>query len=106
MFVVGGGTGRNRPVLDDLAQVLLLLVAERFQRRFGLGLGRQDALDRSQREGAESCRPLQGGSHVRFAVRFQQCQYPLGLALAHAMAFQQALQEAAGRRSQLRETLT
>jgi arylsulfatase A-like enzyme len=36
LFVISGRTGWDRPVVEDLAQVLLLLVAQGFQGRFGL----------------------------------------------------------------------
>jgi hypothetical protein len=54
LFVIGRGTGRDRPVVEDLAQVLLLLVAQGFASRVSRWKPGNNTL-RSQ--GARSARP-------------------------------------------------
>ena len=73
------------------------------QYTLGPGLDRQDAFYRRVRIRAVMDRSLQRGDQVLPGVAPQQRQHPLRLILAVTLCLKQTLQEAATRRSQLRE---
>ena len=75
------------------------------QEQFGAGVGRQDAADRRQREGAEADGTLEGGLHVVALVVGDQGQQLLGLQFALDLLGEQAIEELHGDGTKVTEAL-
>jgi hypothetical protein len=72
---------------------LLGLVAQRSEGRAGLRLSREDALDRNEREGAETSGAGQGLDQVLAFVDAEEAEDTMGLFLAVATMAHEAIEE-------------
>jgi len=105
MLVVAGRAWPDRFLTQAGIEGVLVQLGESLQRRFGPGLGRQDAAYRCQGEGPEADGTLQGRQHIGTLVMRHQRQQLLGLQFALDLLGQQAVEELHGAGPQLGEAL-
>lgn len=105
MLIVAGRAWADRFVAQTRIQRLLVHLGDCVQKRFGLGLGGENAAHRGQGEGAEADSTLQGSEHIVTLVMRYQRQQLLGLQLALDLLGEQAIEELHRQRTQLAKAL-
>jgi hypothetical protein len=105
MLIVAGGSRTDGVLSQGWIEGGALLLGKFIEQGLGASLGGEDALDRGQREGAETDGAFQGGVDVVALIVGDQRQQLLCLQLAVDLLGQQAIEELHGHRTELLEAL-
>ena len=105
MLIIAGRSRTDGILSQTRIEGGVLGVGEFVKQGFGPSLGGQNALDRSQREGAEANGMFQGGADIVTPIVSDQSQQLLGLQLPLDLLGQQAVEELQRHGAELLEAL-